>query len=188
MVINELRGQPLDRLTATQRFFYERSREFTVKLDGSYLADDETFYAISDGKNSILELKLTPRNTSEITVDIYVSPKEVTVWLDGWHEDIEFTDSLMKEQYEKIEKLVMFALSKQCKIIIYKAAGKAYKWKLYAFENGNWKFYSMAASLVYNFLGHRTTEEKQSRVFNEAVYPAELFAPKMGKRQGRFHL
>ncbi len=121
-----------------------------------------------------MRLKLTPKRQSDPVVDVYIHRKRSVIHIDGWHEEFEHKNSIV-EAYNSLEKLLKFALSKSCKILITKANGKAYKWDLYSFENGEWKFYSTTGLLIYNYFGKRTKEEKASALFEEGFYPRDIF-------------
>ncbi len=178
MEINKLDIREIEKLNELQKYFYEHLRSFIQRLDVKYFDSSRTFLKIDKRKGRYcLELMLVSKEILEIDVNVYINCKEITFYLDGWHENIMHDGISVAEFYERFEKLLLFGLSKSCKIVVNKSNGKPYKWSLYALENEHWKFYSMTGLLLYNFFGKRTKEEKQSNIFNEAIYPKELFQP-----------
>lgn len=184
MEIKKLDVKQIEKLNELQKYFYNQLNLFIYKLDEKYFDLVKTFYTIDCAKNkNILQIKITSKDTLWISINIYIEPKEVFIDFDGWHEDIQYDGSFLTEFYEKFKRLLIFALSESCKLIIYKSNDKPYKWSLYAFEENKWKFYSWTGSLIYNFFGKKTKIEKQSHIFKEATYPKELFAE--GEKHGQ---
>lgn len=178
MEINKLSAQAMSGLNEAQKYFYEQFNSFIRELDSKYFDLDKTTCIANRIKNDyVIEFKITAKESSWINIDIYIWPDEIIIDLSGWQENIYYGEWSLIELYEKLRKLLIFSLSENCKLIIYKSKDKPYKWNLYAFEEGGWKLYSSIWSLIYNFLGSRRQEEKQSHIFKEASYPKELFEP-----------
>lgn len=179
MEIDKLNNLEIGKLNELQKYFYDQMSSFIQELDVQYIDANKTFFKVKRIKSRYaLELKITSKKLSEIDIDICVEPKEAIIYLNGWHEEIPYEGDSFAEFYGKLKRLLVFSLSENCKIIIYKSNNKPYKWSLYAFEENKWNLYSYTSLLIYNFFGRRTWEEKQSHIFKEAIYPKELFAPK----------
>lgn len=176
MEIRKLNSQKIKELNEWQKKIYHQINLFMGGIELSYFDLDTSGFDISCSKTRCdLFLRIVPKNNSCLEIFLYAKPDEIYISLDGWHENLQYKQNSFDDFVKNIEKFLVFILSESCKLVIFKSNNKPYKWNLYGLENDEWKFYSSTGLLFYNFFGKRNQEEKQFRIFKNAVYPKELF-------------
>lgn len=178
MEIKCLDPQSEKKLKETQQYFYQQLNGLVKDLDAKYFDITKSFFHLLSIKNeSVLRVKIIPKEISWFDIEINITLKEIIIYLDGWHENFRFNESSYKETSFYLNKFIIFVLSESCKLEIYESNKKPFKWILCGFEQNRWKTYSLTGLLFYNYFGRRSKVEKQSHMLKETLYPKELFSP-----------
>lgn len=175
MRINKLEQSVIEKLNEHQKYFYVNLLSFIQELDCNHFSEIEILAKKDKKCNYFIEFNLLVKNRQEIDVTIHIDYSQIIIDLAGWHENINFQRYSKDDLFQTIKSFLVFALSKNCKIIIYKSNNFAYKWDLYALENNSWRFYSTTRLFIYNFFGKKTMKEKVSSLFQDSVIPKDFF-------------
>jgi hypothetical protein len=145
------------RLTELQLIFLDLVEKWLDSLEGS----DWEIKPHGRRKAYFIDVEVKPRRPGSVAVVACAEPGEILI-LVGDREcllDPKIEDEPASQTARTAVAILDAATCGRLKIVARKASGKPYKWTWCLYEDGKWKRIQGEFKLLFNWFGHRSTEE-----------------------------